>query len=170
MWNTPLMNGTGLSIATGCALFLFGLSLGLLVAGVCVACVAASGDRQASSSQESDGFISDDEIELVIELVREAVAGNGWTLCGDCYTRKLLRQLPLLPAPLFTEQEEPATHHRADRQVALATAARCGSPLESVSGMRERLGVGQVYPQGRPGATCGAQHARFLAKTTRTAS
>jgi hypothetical protein len=169
MWNT-LISGTGLSIATGCALFLYGLSLGLLVAGLCLASVAASGDRQANSLQEYGATISDDEIELVVELVREAVAGSGWTLCGDCYTRKLLVQLPLPPALLFTGPEEPATHCHADPQLAPANAGSCGSLQESVSGTCERSGWGQVYPQGRPGAPCGAQCARFLSKTTQTAS
>ena len=95
MWNAPLSSGIALSVATGCAFFLFGLAVGLVIAGVCWAFIAASGDRPASSSQESYAFISDDEIDLVIELVREAVAGSsGWSLCGDCYTLKLLQQLP----------------------------------------------------------------------------
>jgi len=139
MWNTPI-SGTGLSIATGCALVLFGLSLGLLVAGVCVACVAASGDRQASSPQESYGFISDDEIELVIELVRDAVAGSGWTLCGDCYTRKLLIQLPLPPVLLSSGQEEPAMHPCADLQVVVVNTASGPFSVERIDHTRERPG------------------------------
>ncbi len=95
MWNAPLTNEIPLLVATGCALFLFGLSIGLVFAGVCWVFVAASVDRLASSSQESYAYISDDEIEIVIELVRDAVAGDGWTLCGDCYTRNLLQQMPI---------------------------------------------------------------------------
>src|ERR1700680_3912735 len=93
MWNAPLTNGTPLSVATSCALFLFGLSLGFVIAGVCWAFIAASGDRQASPSWESYPYINDDEIDILIELVRDAVAGSGWTLCGDCYTRNLLQQI-----------------------------------------------------------------------------
>ncbi len=138
MWNAPLTSGIALSVATGCALFLFGLSLGLVIVGVCWAFIAASGDRQANSSQESYSYISDDEIEIVIELVRDAVAGSGWTLCGDCYTRNLLRQLPLPLVPLSSEQEDLAMH----------SAPRCTPPtgwvrietLERIDNTRERSG------------------------------
>jgi len=136
MWNTPLISGTGLSIATGCALVLLGLSLGLLVAGLCLAFVAASGDRQASSPEESDGSISDDEIELVIELMRDAVAGSGWTLCGDCYTRTLLRQVQ------HSEPEQPCS----GRQEPQVTARERAQPTRD----RERYPPGRSWvPAGR---------------------
>ena len=137
--NTLLTSETSLAVATGCALFLLGLSLGLFIAAVCLA-FAASSSCQSSLSQESSTFIGDDEIELIIELVREATAGSGWTLCGDCYTRKLLRQLPLPPVLLFSGQRDLAIDHRADLQVAPLSTTSCGSPLESVSNTCERSG------------------------------
>jgi hypothetical protein len=121
MWNAPLTNGTTFSVAIGCALFLFGLSIGLVIAGVCWAFIAASSDPQANSPQESYPYISDDEIDIVIELVREAIAGSGWTICGDCYTRQLLQQLPQPPqesertrACSPTRLREPASTHRVE--------------------------------------------------------
>ena len=149
MWNAPLTNGIALSVATGCALFLFGLAVGLVIVGVCWAFIAASGDRQAHPSQESYATISDDEIEIVIELVRDAIAGSGWALCGDCYTRNLLQQLPLpmkertpavgdCKALLSSGQEDLAMH----------SAPRCTWPtswvrietVESIDNTRERPG------------------------------
>jgi len=93
MWNTLLSNGIGLSIASGCALFLFGLAVGLVIVGVCWAFIAASDTCQADPTPTSSATISDDEIEIVIGLVRDAIAEGGWTLCGDCYSRQLLQQM-----------------------------------------------------------------------------
>ncbi|MGH2496513.1 MAG: hypothetical protein ACRDIV_17585 [Ktedonobacteraceae bacterium] len=141
MWNAPLTSGTTLSVAIGCALFLYGLSLGLLVAGACVAWVAASDDRPASLPQENDATISDDEVAIVLELVRDAVAGGGWSLCGDCYTRNLLMQLPLPTALLASRQEDLAMHSYAHQQQAAAVKT-ASSPfsVESIDNTRERPG------------------------------
>ena len=120
MWNAPLINGTGLSISTDCALVLLGLSFGLLVAGFCLAFVAALDDHRASSSEGSYAYISDDEIEIVIELVRDAVAGSGWTLCGDCYTRNLLMQLSF---PVQESVRGCLSSHREQERKSLTTNA-----------------------------------------------
>ncbi len=124
MWNVPLISGTTLSVAIGCVLFLYGLSLGLLVAGICLAFVA-SGGRQASPSQETYPSISDEEIEIVAELVRGAVARSGWTLCGDCYARLLLQKMQQLgsgQAPVAGVPSVPA-------QPGLHTPERWRTPL-----------------------------------------
>ena len=92
MGQTLLARDIPLSVAMGCALFLYGLALGLVVAGTCLALVA-SRDRQGSPAQQVFPSISDEEIEIVTELVREAVAQSGWTICGDCYARLLLSQI-----------------------------------------------------------------------------
>jgi hypothetical protein len=140
MWNTPLPSGTPLSVAIGCALFLFGLSLGLVITGVCWVLMVVSGDRWASSSQEGYAYISDDEINLLIELVRQAIAGSGWTLCGDCYTHNLLRQLPLPLVPLSSEQEDLATHSSMQQQVAAGHPPSDPLSMESIDNTRERPG------------------------------
>lgn len=123
--NMLLTSETGLSVATGCALFLLGLSIGLFIAGMCLALAATPilGDCKIveNCKQEDSASIGDDDLALVIELVREAVAGSGWTLCGDCYARNLLLQVPL-PNP-------------ADRGLQMNTVS-CGSPLGSVSNTR----------------------------------
>lgn len=93
MWNVPLTHDIALSVATGCALFLFGLSIGLVLAGVCWAFIAASDTCRTHPTPTSSATISDEEIEIVIELVRDALAADGWTLCGDCYGRQLLQQM-----------------------------------------------------------------------------
>ena len=135
MWNAPLTSGTTLSVATGCALFLYGLSLGLVVAGICLAFVASDG-HQVSPSQETYPSISDEEIEIVTELVREAVAQSGWTLCGDCYARLLLQRM---------QQPEPEWARPAETLVA---------PTPPLSQMPQRwrtpppLGQELVHPVG----------------------
>ena len=95
MWNAPLSNGISLTVATSCALVLFGLSVGLVIAAVCWVCIVMPAGQQATLPLESYASISDDEIEIVIELVHDALATGGWTLCGDCYTRTLLQRLQL---------------------------------------------------------------------------
>ena len=93
MWNVLLTYSIALSAATGWALFLFGLSSGLVLAGVCWALIAASDTGLIEPTPTSSAAISDEEIEIVIELVRDALAAGGWTLCGDCYSRQILQQV-----------------------------------------------------------------------------
>ena len=95
MWNAPLSHGITLTDATGGALVLFGVSVGLVIAAVCWICIAVPTNQHAAAPQESYASISDDEIEIVIELVHDALATGGWTLCGDCYARNLLQRLQL---------------------------------------------------------------------------
>jgi hypothetical protein len=118
MWNAPLAHGILLTIATGGALVLFGLSVGLVIAAVGWVCIAMPTDLQAASPQESCASISDDEIEIVIELVHDALAGGDWTLCGDCYTRNLLQRLQLpLKEHIPAEWEQPASEPASTRRV-----------------------------------------------------
>lgn len=156
--NTLLTSETGLSVATGCALFLLGLSLGLLVAGVCLAFAAASSTCQESSLQEHSISISDDEIELVIELVREAVAGSGWTLCGDCYARNLLQQVPL-PNPAgrglqHSGKNRPEQCLRVERIYPQGKGKVTIPPDAGKNRLEQHLCEGQVYPVGRRTPPC----------------
>jgi hypothetical protein len=138
MWNASLSHGITLTTATGCALVLFGVSVGLVIAAVCWVCIAVPAGQQAAAPQERYASINDDEIEIVIELVHDALAGGGWTLCGDCYTRNLLQRLHL---PL--NERVPAEWELPVR-------------------------VPAVYPAGRRRATSGAKHTRFPQKRAYT--
>jgi len=151
MRNAPLTNGTTLTIAIGCALFLFGLSIGLVIAGICWAFIAASGDHQASSSQESYASISDDEIEIVIELVRDAIARCGWALCGDCYTHNLLQRLQLpVKECIPAEREKPVLRVPAStRWVDDGAHSAQNTPDSLPNGHHRRLRVEQGASLGR---------------------
>ena len=142
MWNAPLTNGTTLSVATGSALFLFGLSIGIVIAGACWVFIAERGDGQASSRQEGYATISDDEIEIVVEIVREAVAADsGWTLCGDCYCRRLLQQLPFPTVQMGDgklEESELASPH-------IPTSFRARDPIST-----RRVDSGEHFIQNVP--------------------
>ena len=149
MWNAPLANGIPLTVATGCALVLFGLSVGLVIAAVCWVCIVMP-TAQATAPQESYASISDDEIEIVIELVHDALAGGGWTLCGDCYTRNLLQRLQLPLSERFpAEWEQPARGAVSTRRVDGGAHAVQTTPASLKNGPKQLLRVEQEAPLGR---------------------
>ena len=141
MWNALLSHGITLTVATGCALVLFGVSVGLVIAAVCWVCIAVPTDQQAAAPHRSDASISDDEIEIVIELVHDALATGGWTLCGDCYTRTLLQRLRLpLQESVPAAWEQPAREPASTRRVEAGSLAGCSHAAGTLSwrGSRNR--------------------------------
>ena len=150
MWNVPLANGIPLTVATGCALVLFGVSVGLVIAAVCLVCIAVSADQQALAPQERYASISDDEIEIVIELVHDALATGGWTLCGDCYTRNLLYQVQLpLNERIPFGWEQPVTGPATTRWVDGGTHPAQNTSVSLKNGRTQPLWVEQGASLGR---------------------
>ena len=150
MWNAPLANGIPLTVATGCTLVLFGVSVGLVIAAVCWVCIAVPVDQQAAALQESYASISDDEIEIVIELVHDALARGGWTLCGDCYTRSLLQRLRLpIEEHIPVAWEQPAREPASTRRVDGGTHPAQNTPASLKNGHEQPLRVEQGTPLGR---------------------
>ena len=150
MWNAPLANGIPMTVATGCALVLFDVSVGLVIAAVCWVCIVMPAGQQAAAPQESDASISDEEIEIVIELVHDALAGGGWTLCGDCYTRNLLQRLRLplqesVPAAWEQLARVPASTRRVDGGAHPAQK----TPASLKNGQKQPLRVEQGGSLGR---------------------
>ena len=151
LWNAPLANGIPLTVATGCALVLFGVSVGLVVAAVCCIFVAVPASQPVAAPQESYASISDDEIEIVIELVHDALATGGWTLCGDCYARTLLQRLQLpIEEYIPAAWEKPisrvaASPHRVDGGAHPAQ----NTPASLKNGQKQPLRVEQGTPLGR---------------------
>src|SRR6266852_4961683 len=147
MWNAPLSHGITLTDATGCALVLFGVSVGLAIAAVCWVCIAVPANQRASAPQESYASISDDEIEIVIELVHDALATGGWTLCGDCYTRNMLQRLQLpLKKHIPAEWEQPASEPASTRRVDGGPHLAQNTPYPLKNGHKHSL-------RGEPGAS-----------------
>lgn len=150
MWNAPLANGIPMTVATGCALVLFGVSLGLVIAAVCWVCIVMPAGQQAAAPQESDASISDDEIEIVIELVHDALAGGGWTLCGDCYTRTLLQRLRIpLQESVPAAWEQPARVPASTQRVDSGTHPAQRTPDSCKNGRNQLLRVEQGVSLGR---------------------
>ena len=150
MWNVPLANGIPLTVATGCALVLFGLSVGLVIAAVCWVCIVMPAGQPAAAPQESYASISDDEIEIVIELVHDALARGGWTLCGDCYTRNLLQRLQLpVMEHIPAEGEKPVTVPASTRRVNGGTHPAQNTPASLKNGRQQPLWVEQGVSLGR---------------------
>lgn len=149
MWNVPLANGIPLTVATSCALVLFGVSVGLVIAAVCWVCIALPADQPAAAPLESYATISDDEIEIVIELAHDALAGGGWTLCGDCYTRTLLQRLRLpLQESIPAAREQPAREPASTRRVDGGTHPAQNTPASLKNGYKQPL-------RGEQGASLG---------------
>ena len=150
MWNAPLAHSIPKTVATGCALVLFGVSVGLVITAVCWVCIVMPADQQATAPQESDASISDDEIEIVIELVHDALATGGWTLCGDCYTRTLLQRLRLpLQEPVPAAWEQPARVPASTRRVDGGTHPAQNTPASLKNEHKQPLWVEQGASLGR---------------------
>ena len=142
LWNAPLANGIPLTVATGCALVLFGVSVGLVVAAVCWVFVAVPDGQPVAAPQESYASISDDEIEIVIELAHDALAGGGWTLCGDCYTRNLLQRLQLpISEYIPAAWEQPARETASTRRVDGGAYPVQNTPVSLNNGRKQPLRV-----------------------------
>jgi hypothetical protein len=83
----PLAAISAQIIATDVMLFLFGVAFGLALAAViCLSLLKKEGNSSVISTWKP----GEEEIALITDRVRHQLAQHGWSLCADCFTRRLL--------------------------------------------------------------------------------
>ncbi len=85
-----------LAIANNVLYLCFGMALGLALAAVlCLFLLREDGEGAVLYTWNP----GEEEIALITERVRHQLAQDGWSLCADCFTRRLLATLAATPLP-----------------------------------------------------------------------